>query len=210
MDSVDALKRLLQESAIPLKSEEAQRLTAYFALLNKWNARINLTSSTEWEIVGPMFREGIWASKRYPQGAVSHLDIGSGAGFPALLLKILHPHIRLELVESREKKSQFLETVVHGLGLQAVRVHNARLLDWLRECGDDVFWDCISWKALKLSADDLLRLYRHARAHTQFWMFHGLESSWAETEEIRGKFSLLRKEKIPGRRESNLSIYKAR
>jgi 16S rRNA (guanine527-N7)-methyltransferase len=210
MDSADALKMLLRESAIPLESEAAQRLTAYLALLEKWNARINLTSSTEWEIVGPMLREGIWASQRYPQEAASHLDIGSGAGFPALLLKILHPDVGMELVESRAKKSQFLESAVHSLGLQEVQVHNSRLSDWLSRCGEEAFWDCISWKALKLSAGDLLQLHRRARAHTQFWMFHGRESSWEETAEIRRKFSLLRKEKIPGRRESNLSIYTAR
>jgi 16S rRNA (guanine(527)-N(7))-methyltransferase RsmG len=210
MDSAGALKLILMESAIAPESVAAQRLTAYLALLEKWNERINLTSSTDWEVIGPMFREGIWASKLYPSGAGTHLDIGSGAGFPALLLKILHPHIRLELVESREKKRQFLETAAYSLGLMDVEIRHARLHDYLNQCPEDQHWDCISWKALRLEAEDLLRLHGRAREQTQFWMFHGLEPSWEETEAVRQRFQLMRKEKIPGRREWNLSIYLAR
>ena len=158
-------------------------------------------------MIGPLFREGIWAAGLHPPGAAAHLDIGSGAGFPALLLKIFYPHLRLELVESREKKSQFLETAAYSLGLRDVRVYNARLSGYLRQCAEDKYWDCISWKAVKLSAEDLLLLHRHAQEQTQFWMFHGMEPSWEETEEIRHRFALLRKEKIPGRRESYLSIF---
>jgi 16S rRNA (guanine527-N7)-methyltransferase len=210
LDSAAALRILLQQSSLPLESEAAKRMSAYLALLQKWNLRINLTSSTEWDVIGPMFREGIWASNRYPRGAVSHLDIGSGAGFPALLLKIIHPHLELELVESRVKKSQFLETAVHHLGLQGVRVTNARLSDCLRKHPEDAYWDCISWKAVKLGTEDLLQLHRHAREHTQFWLFHGRTLPWEESDEIRRKFSLLTKEKVPGRREWNLSVYAAK
>jgi 16S rRNA (guanine(527)-N(7))-methyltransferase RsmG len=210
MDSADALRMLLQQAQLPLESEAAKRMTVYLALLQKWNRRMNLTSSTEWDVIGPLFEEGIWASNCYPHGAVSHLDIGSGAGFPALLLKILHPHLDLELVESRMKKSQFLEMAAHHLGLQGVRVNNARLSDCLRNHAADVYWDCISWKAVKLKAEDVLQLHRCAREQTQFWMFHGVDSAWEENEEIRRKFSLLRKEKMPGRRQWNLSIYAAK
>jgi 16S rRNA (guanine(527)-N(7))-methyltransferase RsmG len=207
MDAADALRILLREYSIAPESEAAGRLSQYLALLQKWNARVNLTSSTEWNVLGPMFREGIWAAKRYPEGAASHLDIGSGAGFPALLLKILHPHLHLELVESRGKKSLFLETAVHQLDLTQVQVHNARLSDCLRRQPPEAYWDCISWKGLKIGAGDLLQLRRHAKEHTEFWLFHGLELPWEESDEIHRRFSLLRKEKIPGMREWSLSIY---
>jgi 16S rRNA (guanine(527)-N(7))-methyltransferase RsmG len=210
MDSTEALKALLEQSSMPPESEAAKRMSAFLALLKKWNVRINLTSSTEWEVIGPMFREGIWASTRYPLGAVTHLDIGSGAGFPALLLKILIPSLHLELVESRLKRSQFLETAVHHLGLREVRVHHARLSACLRQHSEDSYWDCISWKALRLNTADLLQLHRHAREHTQFWLFHGRDLPWEENEEIRRRFSLFRKERVPGRREWSLSIYTAK
>lgn len=210
MKSPEALKLLLMESGIPLASETGLQLRTYLALLEKWNVRVNLTSSTEWRVIGPMFREGIWASKFYSPSAVAHLDIGSGAGFPALLLKMLNPQIELELVESREKKGQFLETAAHALGLSGIQVHHARLCDYLRRCEEREGWDCISWKALRLSTEDLLQLHARGRGRTEFWMFHGLEPAVEAAEELEKNFDLVRTERVPCRRDSNLSIYRPR
>jgi 16S rRNA (guanine(527)-N(7))-methyltransferase RsmG len=209
VETAEALKRLLKASQIPPESEAGRQLTCYLALLEKWNARINLTSSTDWRVIGPMFQEGIWAGKLYPDAVFSHLDIGSGAGFPALLLKILNPHVELEMIESREKKSHFLETVAHQLGLVGVKVHSVRLSDYLRDCGSARNWDCISWKAIKLSAEDILQLHAHGRQGTQFWMFHGQEPAWEATRNVQQRFALARKEKVPGMKEWHLSIYRA-
>ena len=208
--SPEALKLLLMESGIPLASETGLQLTTYLALLEKWNPRINLTSSTEWRVIGPMFCEGIWASKFYPPLAVAHLDIGSGAGFPALLLKMLNPRINLELVESREKKGQFLETAAHALGLTGIQVHHARLADYLRRRGERDGWDCVSWKALKLCTEDLLQLHARGGGRTEFWMFHGLEPAVEAAEELEKNFALVRTERVPCTRGSNLSIYRPR
>jgi 16S rRNA (guanine(527)-N(7))-methyltransferase RsmG len=207
MRSEDALNQLLRESSIASGSGTARRLTGYLALLEKWNLRINLTSTTDWRVIGPMFREAIWASGRYPSGAVSHLDIGSGAGFPALLLKILISRIELEMVEGREKKTQFLETAVHALGMRGVQVHHAFLSDHLRG-NSGKKWDCISWKALKLGSEDILHLHAHTHPSTQIWMFHGKRPAVEEPESIEQKFKLLQTERIPGTRESSLSIYR--
>ena len=207
MNSSDGLRRLLRESGISSESAYAQKLLGYLGLLEKWNARINLTAATEWASLEPLFREGIWASKQYPSEAINHLDIGSGAGFPAILLRILVPSIQLDLVESRAKKSAFLETVVHSLGLKGVWVHPERLDVFLRNSARSKAWDCVSWKGVRPSADDLLQLCTHTQAHTQIWIFHGREIA-VEKPEIFGKsFVLYRNAKIPRRRESNLSIY---
>jgi len=208
MKSAEALNQLLEESAIPLNSEAALRLTSYLGLLEKWNSRINLTSSTEWRVIGPMIREGIWAAQFYLPEAVSHLDIGSGAGFPALLLKFLLSRIELDLVESRERKCRFLETAGHALGLGGICIHNATLSEYLHGCRDNKTWDCISWKALKLSAGELAQLRMHSHARTQLWMFHGKQAATEGTETISRDFGLLQKEKVPGTRESFLSIYR--
>jgi 16S rRNA (guanine(527)-N(7))-methyltransferase RsmG len=207
--TAEALRRFLKASQIPVESETGRQLADYLALLEKWNARINLTSSTDWRVIGPMFREGIWAGKLYPAAVSSHLDIGSGAGFPALLLKILNPRMELELIESRERKSHFLETVAHQLGLVGVIVHGVRLSEFLRQCGRDRHWDCVSWKAIKLSSEDLLRLHAHGRHSTQFWMFHGREPAWEAARDVQQRFALARQEKVPGMKEWNLSIYRA-
>jgi 16S rRNA (guanine(527)-N(7))-methyltransferase RsmG len=208
MKSAEALNQLLTESAIPLNSEVALRLTSYLGLLDKWNSRINLTSSTEWRVIGPMIREGIWAVQFYPPEAIFHLDIGSGAGFPALLLKSLIPRIELDLVESRERKCRFLETAAHALGLEGINVHNAILSEYIPGCGESKAWDCISWKALKLSAGELTQLRAQSHARTQLWMFHGKQAATEGDEMIGRGFELLQKEKVPGTRESFLSIYR--
>ena len=207
MESLEALQCLLQESAIPPGPGIAEQLKEYLALLDKWNLRINLTSSTDWRVIGPMFREAIWASKFYPDWAVSHLDIGSGAGFPALLLKVLIPRIELEMVEGRVKKGHFLGTAAHAMGLSRVRVHTMPLSDYLGKCEGGRTWDCISWKALKLKTDDLLRLRERTHPATQLWMFHGQFAALEDGKSMEDCFQIIKNEKIPGRKDSYLSIY---
>ena len=208
MGSSEALNQHLMDSAVPLESEVALRLTTYFGLLEKWNSRINLISSTDWRVIGPMIREGIWAAQFYPAEAVSHLDIGSGAGFPALLLKSLIPHIELDMVEKRERKCRFLETAARMLEFKGICVHHALLSEFLSGCAHGKAWDCISWKALKLSAEELEQLRTHCHTRTQLWMFHGKQAATTGTETINQDFELIRKEKVPGTRESFLSLYR--
>jgi len=210
MESVDGLKHLLSEAGIVPESESARKLLKYLELLQKWNARINLTASTEWRSLKPLFLEGIRASKVYPPEARSHLDIGSGAGFPSIILRILMPRMQLELVESRGKKCSFLETVIHTLGLENSYVHAERLETLLLKCDSQKIWDCITWKGLKLNTRDLIGLLRHTNAHTQFWMFHGKELAVEDPEAIEKYFRLLRREKYAGGKDWELSIYSRR
>lgn len=201
------LNNLLSDSGIPLDSEIAAQLQAYLALLEKWNSRINLTSSTRWDVVGPLFQEGIWASQMYPNGTSAHLDIGSGAGFPAMVIRILRPRIQLDLVESRSKKGIFLETLASALELGNIRVHALRLQAFLDQSDRNKTWNCISWKGLKLSGDDLRRLLVHANSATQFWMFHGSKLAVAEPEIFDQYFRISRTERFSGRNHWALSIY---
>ena len=203
----DELKLLLSESDIGPESDGARKLLKYLELLEKWNARINLTANTEWRSLKPLFLEGIWASKMYPPEAEAHLDIGSGAGFPAIILRILVPRIELELVESRSKKASFLETVIHTLGLESASVVSERLERLLLKRDSRKIWDCISWKGVKLRTKDLLALKQHAKDHTQFWMFHGKRLSVEEPEAIEKHFRLLGRETTEREKGWNLSIY---
>ncbi len=208
MKSEDGLKHLIEESGIGLDSEIAHQLLTYLALLEKWGSRMNLTGSIKWVALEPLFHEGIWVSGIYPPKAICHLDIGSGAGFPAVILKILIPRIRLEMVESRAKKSAFLETVANALGLGDTFVYAARLEDYLRCAERKGIWDCVSWKGLKLSSRDLVKLRQLAHQDTQFWIFHGKELALEEPEQLSSVFEPVRNEKIPGRKHESLSIFR--
>jgi 16S rRNA (guanine(527)-N(7))-methyltransferase RsmG len=205
LNSADELKRLMKECGVFLNSDIADRLLIYLALLEKWNSRINLTSSTEWSAIKPLFQEGIWAAKLYQADAVSHLDIGSGAGFPAMLLRILKPHIQLDMVESRAKRCVFLETLIDSLGIGESKVHCLRLKTFLQN--SNKIWDCVTWKGLKLSDDDIKTLLLHSHQLTQFWMFHGREMAVKEPAIIEQCFQLIRSEKFEDRRWWALSIY---
>lgn len=207
MDSIDGLKQLVSETGIAPESDIARKLLIYLELLTKWNARVNLTASTEWRSLRPLFLESMQASKIYPAWAGTHLDIGSGAGFPAIILRILVPRMKLELVESRSKRSSFLETAVHLLDLRNTHVHAVRLETLLLGRDPRMIWDCVTWKGLKLKTDELLGLLQHADDRTQFWMFHGREPAVKEPEALKRHFKLLGREKPGGGKDWMLSRY---
>jgi len=116
------------------------QISTYIDLLSRWNARINLTAIRRpEEIVTRHFGESLFLARHLfpdPAGAsfIAHaatsgasspsrvLDIGSGAGFPALPMKIWAPEIRLTLIESNNKKAAFLREVARALILTDVNV----------------------------------------------------------------------------------------
>ncbi|MBN1570003.1 MAG: class I SAM-dependent methyltransferase [Acidobacteria bacterium] len=207
-DSANGLKRLINEFGIAPQSDAAVQLLSYLSLLEKWNTRINLTSTTDWTGIGPLFREAFLASSFYPDTSAAHLDIGSGAGFPAIPIRILKPKIRLEMVESRGKRSVFLETAIETLRLEGAYVHNLRLDAFLRDCDRDKSWDCISWKAIRLAGNDLEMLREHANMQTRLWMFHGRDPAVEDKAIFESIFKLVRRKKLHSGKEWFLSIYR--
>jgi 16S rRNA (guanine527-N7)-methyltransferase len=115
--------------ATPLSANQIAQVSAYLDLLLRWNARTNLTSVRDPEkIVTRHFGESFFlASKCVAAGANTGaaLDIGSGAGFPAIPLKIAYPELDLTLVEAHHTKAVFLREVLRALKLKA-EVRNAR------------------------------------------------------------------------------------
>ena len=108
----------------PLLPSQVVQFAAYEALLLEWNERIALTAIRE---PGPLrvrhFLDALsCAAATGPLDGQSLIDIGSGAGFPGLPLKILYPDLRLTLVDSVAKKARFLELVAAELGLREVTV----------------------------------------------------------------------------------------
>ncbi len=117
-----------------LSPDQLRTISMYIDLLLRWNARVNLTAIRgKEEIVTRHFGESIFAAKQlFPQpegGAAATanvIDIGSGAGFPGLPIKIWAPSIHLTLIESNQKKATFLREVVRGLKLEHVEVFAGR------------------------------------------------------------------------------------
>jgi 16S rRNA (guanine527-N7)-methyltransferase len=135
----DSLRHGAIASGRPLLDSEVVSLEAHYRLLVKWNKRMNLTGlKDEGAIVRRHFLEPIAASA-FVGDAGTLVDLGSGNGFPAIPLKVLHPGLDLVLVESSEKKSAFLWAVLRELGLSGSRVatrrvRNRRDLEGLAPC----------------------------------------------------------------------------
>ncbi len=115
-----------------LSPAQLQDISTYVDILVRWNARINLTAIRDPEsIVARHFGESLFAATRLipVSSAVKGLgvaDVGSGAGFPGLPLKLWAPNIALTLIESSHKKSAFLKEVTRALTLTDVDIQTVR------------------------------------------------------------------------------------
>jgi 16S rRNA (guanine(527)-N(7))-methyltransferase RsmG len=195
------LEELLTRYHLSPSEELVARLSKYLALLQKWNRRMNLTASTDWTELRPFFEEAIWASSFYPDRSVRHLDVGSGAGFPALIIRIVKPRMLLDLLERRSKRAVFLQTAVRELELNGSTVHNYDFASFLRLYAGSESWDIVSSKGVRWSKAELARLGGLAR---QLWMFHG-----GEFTEVMGldEFSLYKRAQCPGHPSWYLSVF---
>src|SRR6266478_3968362 len=112
-----------------LSAGQLEQVSAYLALLLKWNAKMNLTAVREpEEMVSRHFGESLFAARLLLTGAgvASVIDLGSGAGFPGLPLAIYAPEIPVTLIESQNKKATFLKEVARALDLKNVKVFGGR------------------------------------------------------------------------------------
>ncbi|MEW6324821.1 MAG: 16S rRNA (guanine(527)-N(7))-methyltransferase RsmG [Nitrospirota bacterium] len=115
-----------------LTPAQAQQFIQYLELLQRWGQKINLTASLDpGAIIDHHFFDSLalW-SVATPAHGDRLLDVGSGAGFPGVPLKIVAPSISLTLLEPRQKRAAFLQVVVAELGLTASRVEATRLADF--------------------------------------------------------------------------------
>jgi len=118
------------QAASGVSRETLARLKLFVALLTEWNARVNLVSARSLEDV---WQRHVWDSAQLlpfvPPGTKSLVDLGSGAGFPGLVLAILLAEAggaRIVLYESVAKKCRFLEEATHRVSV-AVEIRNARI-----------------------------------------------------------------------------------
>lgn len=127
------LKKMLTEGAkelgVELSDAQADSCLLYLSELKKWNRKINLTAITEdREIIIKHFLDSLSFIKGFtPKSGMALLDMGSGAGFPALPVRIAYPEMAVTMIESVKKKTYFLRHIVRTLGLSGVEVVDRRI-----------------------------------------------------------------------------------
>lgn len=128
MNFVDELKIAATEYGLNLTEDQISAFNKYYELLYEWNKKINLTAITEPKDVAikhmvdslSCFKADLFKEN------TSLIDVGTGAGFPGLPLKIFYPSLKLTLLDSLNKRVKFLQLVVDELGLKDVEVIHAR------------------------------------------------------------------------------------
>jgi 16S rRNA (guanine527-N7)-methyltransferase len=119
----DTIRRALGEFKIVADERQILLIQRYMKILRHWNEKLNLTAIRDpLEILYRHFCESMYAAVAVPVESGRLADIGSGAGFPGIPLKIVRPELELFLVDSNIKKGTFLAEVVRDLELANTRV----------------------------------------------------------------------------------------
>ena len=144
------LNQILVDNGIFLTDEQHKQFASYYRLLVEWNEKMNLTAITEeGEVYLKHFFDSLTLAFHYDLSKVLTIaDIGAGAGFPSIPLKIAFPHLELTIVESLNKRITFLKEVVGELGLTDVTFHHGRAEDMGRAAGLRDAFDLVTARAV--------------------------------------------------------------
>lgn len=124
----------IEALGITLTEQQINQFLIYYEMLVEWNEVMNLTAITEYEeVMKKHFVDSISLVKAYDVSkSVSVIDVGTGAGFPGLALKIAYPQLKLTLLDSLNKRIQFLNAVIEKLGLDGVDTIHGRAEDFAK------------------------------------------------------------------------------
>lgn len=129
----EAFKKALELENLPIDAKKMEQYHKYLILLQEWNEKINLTAIIEEdEVYLKHFYDSLTLAKyvEIEGKPLKICDVGSGAGFPSIPLKILFPEIEITIVDSLKKRINFLELLINELGLENVHLHHARAEDF--------------------------------------------------------------------------------
>lgn len=146
--NINEFVKNLKEINIDINDEQLKQLELYYELLIEWNEKINLTRITE--------KEDVYLKHFFDSATINKIinlndietfcDLGTGAGFPGIVIKILFPNINITLVDSLNKRIVFLNEVIKQLGLKKIDTIHSRIEDFARENRDK--YDLVTARAV--------------------------------------------------------------
>ena len=164
-----------------LSTAQLDQFMKYAELLQDWNNRVNLTSILEnQKIIDLHFLDSLsLASFMNLSGKLTLTDVGAGAGFPAIPIKIKYPHLRIILIEVNSKKIDFLQAVIDELGLEDIEIYDQDWRTFLRKTDDhvDLFCARASLKPL-----ELLRVFKTGCIYRKAKLIYWAAQHWDECE----------------------------
>lgn len=150
----DKFEQQLEQLNIKLNERQKEQFHRYYELLVEWNKVMNLTGITEYDEVNEKhFVDSLAIIKVVDIEKIdTMLDIGTGAGFPGVPLKIVYPHLNVVLLDSLQKRINFLNTVIEELGLEKIETLHGRAEDYAKKAEyREIFDLCVSRAVANLS-----------------------------------------------------------
>ena len=127
------LREVFGKYGITLNDVQINQFEEYFSMLIETNKVLNLTAITEeHDVLIKHFLDSVLAINNFPKNA-KVIDVGSGAGFPSIPLKIVRPDLQICMIDSLNKRVNFLNTVIQKLNLNDIKAEHFRAEDFAKK-----------------------------------------------------------------------------
>lgn len=210
-DFTTRLTRRASRVGLFLNDDLVERLATFYALLSRWNQKINLTSLADPdEAIDRLMLEPLLAARHVPPATRRLMDIGSGGGSPAIPLKLAIPHVQLTMVEAKTRKSAFLREAARQLELTSTEVETTRVEELLARPQLHEAFDLITMRAVRVEGRMLNTVQAFLKPGGHVLLFRGPHGpaaplvvpplQWIEThplvESLQSRGTLLQKRPI--------------